>query len=245
MAVTCRAAGVEYRCLVRVEQIWRYPVKSVGGQALERVAVDERGIEFDRAWGIFDPATGLVLTGRREPSLLFLSATVADGRPHVVTADGDDVSTDAALSAWIGRPVELRSAADGPATFENPMNVEDETDWVQWQSAGLTFHDGRSTVSFVSRGSLRDWDPRRFRVNVLLDGGGEDQLAGRVTIGSTTLSIRKRIERCVMVTRAQPGLERDLGVLRTIVRERENQLGVGATVSASGVISVGDELVPT
>ena len=219
-------------------------MKSIGGERLERAAVDERGIEFDRAWGVFDPGTGLVLTARREPSLLMLSASVVDGRPDIRTRNGDDVSSDAALSEWIGRPVELRSPADGPATFENPMDIDNETDWVRWQSAGITFHDGRSTISFVLKDNLRDWDVRRFRINLVLRGAGDDDLSGSVTVGSATLSVRKPIDRCVMVTRAQPGIERDLGVLKTIIRERENRLGMGATVASSGTISVGDEFAP-
>jgi uncharacterized protein YcbX len=229
---------------MRVAEVWRYPVKSVGGEQLQSAAVDERGIEFDRAWGIFEPSTGMVLTARREPSLLFLSASVADGRPCITSDEGEDVSSNEGLSDWIGRPVVVRSAADGPATFENPMDVENETDWVQWQSAGATFHDGRSTISFVSDTTLRDWDTRRFRINLTLNGSAEDELTGLVTVGSATLSIRKPIERCVMVARAQPGIERDLDVLKTIIRERDNQLGMGATVSSSGTISVGDELAP-
>ncbi len=225
---------------MRVQEIWRYPVKSMGGERLTECDVDERGLEFDRAWGVYDPATGMVLTARREPSLLFLSATVIDGRPHIRTEAGDDVSTDAGLSAWLGRPIEIRSAADGPVTFENPLDVDTESDWVQWQSAGTTFHDGRSTISFVSRATLRDWDGRRFRMNLTLDGAGEDLFDGLITIGTCTLSIRKPIERCVMVTRPQPGIERDLGVLKTVIRESENRLGIGATVASSGRISVGD-----
>lgn len=230
---------------MQVGEIWRFPVKSVGGERLSSAAVDERGIEFDRAWGIFDPGTGFVLTARREPSLLMLSATVVDGRPSIRTEHGDDVSSDDTLSEWLGRPVELRSPADGPATFENPMDVDDETDWVQWRSAGITFHDGRSTVSLVSDSSLRDWDARRFRINLVLHGAGDDDLVGPVTVGSATLSIRKPIDRCVMVARAQPGIERDLGVLKTIIRERDNRLGVGAIVTSPGVVAVRDELLTT
>ncbi len=229
---------------MRVQAIWRYPVKSMGGERLTGCDADERGLEFDRAWGVFDPATGFVLTARREPSLLFLSATVVAGRPAIRNEDHDDLSSDADLSAWLGRPVEIRSAADGPATFENPLDVDHETDWVQWQSAGSTFHDGRSTISFVSTDTLGDWDARRFRQNLIVDGAGESELDGPVTVGTCTLAVRKPIERCVMVTRPQPGIERDLGVLKTIIRERGNQLGVGATVASSGRISVGDELRP-
>ncbi|MEO6654254.1 MAG: MOSC N-terminal beta barrel domain-containing protein [Ilumatobacteraceae bacterium] len=227
---------------MRIEEIWRYPVKSTCGERLTHAPVDERGIEFDRAWGIFDPATGLVLTARREPALLFLSSQVVDGAPVITTDDGEDVSSDESLSAHLGRPVELRSAADGPATFENPMNIDDETDWFQWQSAGRSFHDGRSTISFTSRGTMRDWDPRRFRLNVILDGDEAETRSGRAMIGSATITVREPIERCIMVSRAQPGIDRDLEVLKTIIRERDNQLGMGAVVSSPGVISVGDEL---
>jgi uncharacterized protein YcbX len=224
--------------------MWRFPVKSVGGEQLASAAVDERGIEFDRAWSIFDPATDLTLTARREPRLLFLSATVVDSRPRITTDQGDDVSADDALSAWLDRPVELRSVLDGPGTFENPLDIDNETDWMQWQSAGLSFHDGPSTVSFVSRNSLRDWDVRRFRLNLVFDEDGDDDLTGEVAIGAVTLSVRKPIERCVMVTRAQPGIERDLQVLKTVIRERDNKLGVGATVSHSGRIAIGDDVRP-
>ena len=225
-----------------MKEIWRYPVKSTGGERLDTAAVDERGIEFDRAWGIFDPATGLVLTARREPALLFLASSVVDGRLRIATQGGDDVSTDAALSAHLGRPVEVRSAADGPATFENPMNVDDETDWMRWQSAGVSFHDGRSTISFASHDSMRSWDSRRFRFNLIVDGTDEHELTGDLLVGSAVLTVRKPIERCIMVSRAQPGFERDLDVLKTIIRERENKLGMGAIVSSAGSISLGDQL---
>jgi uncharacterized protein YcbX len=79
---------------------------------------------------------------------------------------------------------------------------------------------------------------------VLLDGEGEDSLVGsRVTLGEATLNVDLRIERCVMTTRAQAGgIERDLDVLRTIARERDACLAVGALVIDQGTIRVGDTL---
>ena len=50
-----------------VLELWRFPVKSLRGERLERAAVTEQGIEGDRGFGIVDDATGLVLTARREP----------------------------------------------------------------------------------------------------------------------------------------------------------------------------------
>jgi hypothetical protein len=79
---------------------------------------------------------------------------------------------------------------------------------------------------------------------VLLDGGGEDALVGsRVALGDAVLDIGKRIGRCVMTTRPQPdGIERDLTVLRTIARERDACLAVGALVMRPGRVRVGDAL---
>jgi uncharacterized protein YcbX len=78
----------------------------------------------------------------------------------------------------------------------------------------------------------------------LLEGGGEDALVGStVDLGQATLEIGKYIERCVMVTRSQPdGIERDLNVLRTIARERQNRLAIGALVTKPGKVRVGDHL---
>ena len=227
---------------MRIEQIWRYPVKSLGGERLDSAEITEHGILGDRAWGVRDDETGLVLTGRREPALLFLSARYRPGgRPLITCDDGGDLADDESLSAWLGRRVTLAPASDGPGTFENPMNVDDETDWIQWQSQGSTFHDGHWTVSFVSTASLGDWDPRRFRANLVLDGSGETELRGEIRAGSAGLHTEGSIPRCVMVTRAQPGLPKDVSVLKRVIAEHDNLMAVGAVVTDPGTIRVGDE----
>jgi uncharacterized protein YcbX len=79
---------------------------------------------------------------------------------------------------------------------------------------------------------------------VVLEGEGEDALVGsRITLGEATLDVGMRIERCVMTTRAQAGgIERDLDVLRTIARDRDACLAVGALVVEPGTIYLGDTL---
>ena len=78
-------------------------------------------------------------------------------------------------------------------------------------------------VSLVSTGTIGPWDRRRFRVNVNLEGEGEDAFVGsRMALGDAVLDVDTRIERCVMTTRPQAGgVERDLDVLRTINRGNE------------------------
>jgi uncharacterized protein YcbX len=92
---------------------------------------------------------------------------------------------------------------------------------------------------------LRDWDQRRFRANIILDGTGEDDLVGvHINLGTTELAVMKPIDRCVIVTRPQPGLERNLDVLRTINAERAATLSIGALVATGGTISEGDIVSP-
>lgn len=230
---------------MRVAELWRYPVKSMGGERLTATELTPLGLPLDRGWGLVDDPTGTVLTARREPRLLMASARIEGDAPVITTVEGDELRTGAELSAWLDRPVTLRAAAGREGgTYETPLDVEREAEWVSWQGPPDAWHDStRARVSLVSTGSLGDWDVRRFRPNVVLEGAGEDDLVGReVTLGGARLAVEKAIDRCVMVTRPQPGLPRDLDVLRVINRERGTTLAVGALVSSPGAVAVGDEL---
>jgi uncharacterized protein len=238
---------------VIVSQIWRYPVKSIGGERLESADVGELGIAGDRGWGVVDRSTGMVLTARRAPQLLFASARVDPAGPDpavvITLPTGREVtigaSGDAELSEWLELDVELRRAGDTGGTYENPLNVEDEDDWVTWQGPAGAWHDSpRSRLSLVSESTLGQWDIRRFRTNVLVSGRGEDEFVdSAIEVGSCRLDITQRIDRCIMVTRPQPGLDRDLGVLQAVHRERSSCVSIGALVARAGVISVGDKVL--
>ena len=235
---------------MQVDELWRYPVKSLQGERLTGAEVGPEGLAGDRQWALFDVGTGLGLTARRVPDLLFLTGRLSpDGRVEVVLPDGSVTSEDAVLSDWFGRPVALRAAADAPGErlYENPAEVgeDDEYDWDTFSGARGAFHDSsRIRVSLVSAGTLGTWDRRRFRANVVLSGEGEDALVGqRVQLGSAELDVVKQVDRCVMVTRPQPGgIGRDNGVLRNIHRQRDGYLAIGALVIRPGTVSVGDEL---
>jgi uncharacterized protein len=235
---------------VRVAELWRYPVKSLQGERLGEATIDALGIVGDRRWALFDRGTGLGLTARRVPELLFGSARLRDdGGVEVVLPDGTVTTDERVISGWLGRGVELRAAGEGVPTYESPVD-EDEPDpaeWLQWEGAPGPFHDSpRIRLSLVSTGTLGTWDRRRFRANVVLDGEGEDGLRGQeAELGGVRLRIGIPIERCVMTTRPQPGgIGRDTSVLKTIHREREGLLAVRAAVLGPGTVRTGDELVP-
>jgi uncharacterized protein len=231
----------------RVTELWRYPVKSLAGERLPAAEIGELGIAGDRSHGLVDLGTGLVLTARRVPDLLFASTVTSDAGDVAVRLPDGSVTADAVeLSAWLGRHVELRRAE--PATsgrYEIAANDDrPDGEWYEWDGPEGVFHDSsRTRVSIVSEASLADWDVRRFRPNVVISGTDErDLLGATVRIGTAELEVVKEIDRCVIVTRPQPGLDRDKSVLVAVHRERNGNMGVGAIVRTRGTTAVGDPI---
>ena len=234
---------------MRLVEIWRFPVKSLQGERVEAVPVTMAGLEGDRRYAIFDGATGFGLTARREPQLLYASAQLrGDGGVEITLPDGSVAADDAALSAWLGRPVTLRSSdEDVRRRYEDMVDPEDEAGaWEPFDGSPGAFHDfAGASVSLVSTATMGGWDRRRFRTNLVVEGGAEDDLVGsQVVVGNVVLDVDMRLERCVMTTRPQPGgIDKDLDVLRTIHRERERCLAVGAVVGQPGTARVGDAVI--
>ena len=92
-------------------------------------------------------------------------------------------------------------------------------------------------------------DVRRFRPNVVIDTPGLDGhpefgwVGRRLGIGTVVLEIVEACPRCVMVTRAvDEVIDDDRRVLRHIVRDLDQNVGVYATVVVPGEISVGDDV---
>lgn len=232
---------------VEIVGIRRYPVKSLQGEELDRADIGSRGIVGDRGHALRDRTTGVVLTARRDPVLLFGRGSL-DTRGDVVVSLPDGTPTVDAdrLSAWVGRPVVLDRATDERSTYEIPVDPEDDdSDIATWQGPAGSFHDStRTQVSIVATGDLGDWDVRRFRPNVVVDGPTVDHLVGRrVRVGTAEIDVVKAIDRCVMVTRPQPGgIDRDLEVLRSIRRHRGLLLAVGGLVRVEGTAACGDHL---
>jgi uncharacterized protein YcbX len=247
--------------LGRVLEVWRYPVKSLRGERVERAELSERGIPFDRAWGVVDPASGKVLSAKREARLLE-GASRLDGDVAVLELpDGewraDDPAVHAALSAWLGRDVRLAPAdADEQRSYEMNVSAEDEgSPTVDFPCPPGTFFDA-AVLHVLTTSSLRAiaagrpasaWDVRRFRPTVLVDTDGdeflEDDWVGQsLRIGGAQAMFFAPTVRCVMTTRAQADLPRDLEVVKTINRSHQSNLGAYGIVQAPGPVSVGDEV---
>lgn len=117
-----------------IDSLWRFPVKSLGGEKLDQVAFDEKGVLGDRAYALVDKETGKVVSAKSVklfPELLNCSAvyveppemnqevppvqiTLSDGTS--VTSDSEDV--DQVLSGFFGRDVTLARAAPDDYTID-------------------------------------------------------------------------------------------------------------------------------
>lgn len=92
-------------------------------------------------------------------------------------------------------------------------------------------------------------DERRFRPSLVIDTGDapghpEFSWKGRkASIGDCEVEFLSPCPRCVMVTRAVAGdVPADRAILRHIVRDLDQNLGVYARVTKHGTVSVGDEM---
>jgi uncharacterized protein YcbX len=109
-----------------VAEIWRYPVKSMGGERLAESAIATRGLHADRMWAVRDVELDTFTTARRWPVLLQCSARFAQDPADRSAAPGDvlevivtfpdgselsssDPAMDAHLSELIGKPARLES----------------------------------------------------------------------------------------------------------------------------------------
>ena len=243
-------------------QIARHPVKSMQGEIVASAEIERGGVRGDRCWGIRDDTTDKILTGRREPQLLFASATLApDGRPVIslptgVTCEGPGAKTDAALSEWLDKPVRLVSSTGRPperAEFFADA-TDDTSESLVWTMPAGRFVDALpllvlTTASLRTAAALYpdgDWQLRRFRPNLVIDVPGdgwiEDTWCGRATlrIGDVELRPHEPCMRCTMVTRPQPAVDEDRDIFRTLARNHAGQFGAWTTVTTPGTVQVGD-----
>jgi uncharacterized protein len=106
--------------MMRLRELYRYPVKSMLGERLMAAEVDESGIAGDRVWALKDEGRGGLTGAKRLPALMSMSArfvsepTVDDRSPEVRIRDqhGNEFTSgspdaDARLSAALETPVSL------------------------------------------------------------------------------------------------------------------------------------------
>lgn len=224
-----------------VSDLWRFPVKSFGGERVRRAFVGPFGILGDRCHAAIAD-DGETLTARRARPMLGFVARCdeqdAGGGVAVTTPSGlelpwDDPGVAAELTRALGRGVRL---------VRSPLGVHD----------AAPIH----LVSVASLDAASAWtageplDRRRFRANLIVEAEGDEPFAEAGWVDRTLaigddgpeLRVVVQTERCAVTTFDPDTLERDNRVLAGLARERENLFGVYAQVVRPGWVHVGDRV---
>jgi uncharacterized protein YcbX len=228
-----------------VKQLYRYPVKSMRGEALETARVWWQGVEGDRRFAFVcsdDRSSFPWLTGRDVPALIryvpsFIEPTSPVESPvRVHTPEGRDVALEseelrAELMAQHGGPIHLIQLGRG--TFD---------------SAALSLIS-TTTLQALGHIAQRDLDPRRFRPNILVDlfdlqQNEDDWVGGVLRFGDRADSAQMRVDRkdqrCMMLNLDPETARQTPEALRAVVSTRANCAGVYGTPVRTGTVRVGD-----
>ena len=208
-----------------VQELWRYPVKSMRGERILEATLDGTGIKGDRNIVVVSEARDRIITARTHPDLLGLEASVSDDGTTLI--EGHVWNSPVALELTrkaAGEPVRLVDAGTRAERFDVlPLLV-------------------------ATDGAVRelDLDLRRLRPNIVIGGvlgqterswPGASLLSGTVVIDVAQLRMR-----CVMTTFDPDTLKQDLEVLRKIVRKAEGKVALDCAVASSGVLHVNDPI---
>jgi uncharacterized protein YcbX len=212
---------------ILVSQLWRYPVKSLRGEALQSVQLTPDGVEGDRVVHVAGPRGPL--TGRTRHGLLTLSAST--GPDGVPTIEGH--RWDSAEAA------DLVRDRGGPGA-----RLVGDTDPERFDVLNLLV----ATDGAVQR---LGHDVRRLRPNIVLSGvpaDREPELPGQaLAIGDALVGVHSLRQRCIVTTIDPDTGEQDLDVLRRIRDDFGGEVALNCWVIRPGLVRIGDpaRVVPT
>lgn len=244
--------------------LYRYPVKSLGGEAFTALDVQARGFSLDRHWMVVD-LPGRFLTQRQLPRMSLIGAAVNDrgvlqlrapGMPDLAVGASSDEQLDVVV--WKDSVSAVPVGAEADVWLSEFLSLscrlvclpQDVVRAVDPDFAGpsdqVGFADGFPFL-LISQASLDDLNGRleqpvsmlRFRPNLVVDGCAayaEDNWR-RLRIGELEFRVAKPCSRCAI-----PSIDPETGLrgpepLRTLMsyRRRDNKIYFGQNLVHEGV----------
>jgi uncharacterized protein len=226
-------------------ELWRYPVKSMRGERVDALQVDDRGAAGDRTHAVWREHKGepVWLTAREAPRLLAWTARYTEPgatlsptgppEPDLTAPDGSTHGwgngTADALAQDLGRPVTLKRDTAGQQDLGRSLLVTT----VQSHAA-------------LERELGRPVDARRWRTNLHLDLPDTDAWAeltwegGRIELeGGVVLDLLHPCERCAIPTRDPDTQVKDPSLLKHLTAEHGMCFGINARVRVPGTLREG------
>jgi len=232
-----------------IEALYRYPVKSMRGERLDRAPLGWHGLEGDRRLALrrLDDRSGFPwLSASKLPELVRFTPrrggdAGADALPtHVLTPEGE------ALPAF-GESLASRITRRGAGAVEMTHLRQGVFD-----DASISVITS-TTVSEVCRLAATAEDVRRFRPNILVrsartapfeeDGWLGGVLAFGESADAPAVTITTRDVRCAMLNIDPDDASIRSEMLKAVVRANGNNAGVYATVTRIGELKVGQPVV--
>jgi hypothetical protein len=159
------------RLVGTIQELWRYPVKSMLGGTVSALRVTEQGALGDRAWALRDRWNGRIMSAKRVPRLLEFRATYeveptpeSAGVVRIETPDRDtlyagDGDASARISSIIGRAVVLdnHAQADEKASIDRTTVFGDVPVWqmkADWTRETMPDYFHLKSGSFLEIGAV-------------------------------------------------------------------------------------------
>ena len=249
----------------RIESLWRYPVKSMRGEALDEAFLGFAGVYGDRLYDFRD-SKGLAafpwLTAREQAAMLRYRPRFRDPARAARPANlADAEALGPGVTPIYGSAVDL--AVDVETPDGEVLAIDDARLPQRLAPAGHDLDLVRSEraltdcrpVSLISRQTVGQLgseigtplDPRRFRSNLYVDlgeaaGFAEDGFVGRtLQIGARVrIAVLERDPRCQMIGLDPETGEANKAVVQQVGRAHGGRAGVYAAVLVEGLVRPGD-----
>src|SRR5262249_10239746 len=250
----------------KVDSLWRYPVKSMRGEELEKAFAGYPGVYGDRVFAFKSSANSPgfpYFTARdqqrllqyrprfRYPDKAALPLNLSEADKMAAGPLSDDISE---LMVDVETPDGKTLAIDDPVLIDMLRSGVDEKHQLTLMRSHRAMTDCRP-VSIISLQSARQLseeteisiDKRRFRANVYLDlasdnGFGENELLGRSLKIGPKVMVRglERDRPCAMIPLDPDTAERTPAILKKVAQAHEGTAGVYSAVIVEGMLHKGD-----
>ncbi|HEX8376953.1 MAG TPA: MOSC N-terminal beta barrel domain-containing protein [Pedobacter sp.] len=236
---------------MNVQDLYIYPIKSLGGIRLETAEALQRGFRFDRRWMLVDK-NGKFITQRVEHQLALLTTQITDDKLQIYHKRSPENKLDIRLDQHFKSAIDVSIWDDSVEA----IHVNEEIDiWVSTvlnKPCKLVFmrEDGLRPVSkadsfndvhvsfadafpymLISQASLEDLNSRlaqpvpmnRFRPNLVISGteAFEEDAWSEIKIGEVCFKVVKPCARCVLTTVDQETGFKGVEPLQTLSKFRK------------------------
>lgn len=215
---------------MKLQDIYTYPIKSLGGFRLEQAKLEEKGLQYDRRWMLVDKA-GKFLSQRKHPKMALLQTRLTKNGITVIQKDEPNQQTlipfvsqsanycevriwedcveaqlvDAEISRWFSELLKIEC----DLVFMPPSTKRNLKPKYAVNNESVSFADGMPYL-LIGQASLDDLNSRldipvpmdRFRPNLVFNDGKpfQEDEWDIISIGEARFKVTKPCARCVVTT---------------------------------------------